>query len=1209
MKSLFFKLVSMVLVISMILSFAVTTAVAADGVSAFASSNGDVFYKDKQATDLYGDDYTDVTLTVGGESKDYSSDIVMIIGRGPSTNYEYLIETIRKMLIATDGTETKIKLGLVTFADDTEREIVLPLTVMKDTDPDDQAEDDMDYIIAQACQKTYDNYSGVNLSSALATARDMLKADTEVPADRKHMIVVSTGLTYWFDNDAGTPSFIVRDNAGGVPQQVNYKYWLQHRNGTTSTSSGYRIPTSYKTETNTWADAFESYWDDIVSWVEKDQNKYVYSVRDNFTDFTSRAGKNATIVDKDDLALVNKVDGKYVLAPYCSTMDSVTLSEGQHAVGYERAQYEAWVVYNEMQTPAGQTFTTALGKNVMGLGYNCYAIANGVSSNPGEEDVWLESNQIGYNFMRMLGGENAVNWRDHADFFKPIENKILYSLSAGSYVEDYIGYSDDVKTGYNYDFVDNAENLLITVASTKYTATKVENADPNATSTYNFAASGSDVASFTLEYYRGNGTTDERFIWSINENVSKYAPASLTYTLQLVDRKAETGHHVTYTNQRATLYPIDSEGNKLSAEDFPIPELKYENVNIDPIDVVISGTKVFGNNSPEGFEFALVENGDVIRTATSDENGNFTFDAIEYEAAGEFTYTVKEIAGNDAQIIYDTSEYTVKVNVTKEKYELFSEVTFEKNGNTESELVFENRLVDPIKVSINGEKTFESGSAKGFIFQLKDSDDELVAEAISGGDGRFEFELVYDNVGTYNYTISEVNTGDEHIIYDEKIINVTIVVTREGDELVYSVTADRDIDFFNKYIDPVDVTVDGKKIFEDGSAEGFIFQLKDEAGNVIAEATSDADGKFAFDLSLNKIDTYYYTISEANTGDDHIIYDEKVINVTVVVTREGNELVYSMITDSDIVFENKYVDPVDVTVDGEKIFENGSAEDFVFQLKDSDDELVAEATSDADGKFAFNLSFDKIGTYKYTVSEYNDGNEQIVFDTTVVNVTVVVTREGNELVATVSTDKETVFVNKNTKPAEITIVGDKYLDGEFAEGFEFIIREGNDVIQTVYSDEIGLITFGPFVYNVSGEYKYSISEIADRDREDIIYDDTVYDITVIVERVGDEFVATVYGADAIEFYNETVAPETEEEETVVPEETTGPEDEIVEIPDEDVPLGSAPSEDDLVEIPDEDVPLGAPQTSDKSVTALMIMALMASLAACGLLFTKKLSAK
>ena len=605
----------------------------------------------------------DVTLSVPGNEVDVSSDIVFIIGHGPAHNYGYIMDMIHKMLVAADGTPTKIKIGMVGYADTTEDETVLPLTEMKDTVPGNEVADyrlenryndgskytetledynarkaeyeakiadlleetpaladDMEYIIARALEKAEAVYTGVNMESALITARDMLAADETVPADRKHMIVISTGLTYWFDNDDDKGSFIVRNNGGGVPQQVNYKYWLQHRNGTTSTTWGYRIPTSYKNDSNTWAEAWTAYWNDIVGWIENDQNKYVYSVRDTYTAFTNRAGKNATIVDKEDLALVNKENGKYVLAPDCYTMDSVLTANGQHAVGYERAQYEAWVVYKQMETAVGETFTTALGETIEGLGFNCYSVAIGKTPGPGDETNWLEDDQIGYNFMRMLGGENTVNYNSgDLSFFKSIENKVLLTCAAGSYVEDYIGYENNANDGFNFDFLVNGK-ITLTVGTTEYTTTKLETAKAGFDASYTFTAPGAAEATFTLDYVKGNGTTEEKFIWTFGEDIQTFAPAKLNYQVELVECRMPEGTaaegYLVKTNQNAMLYPVGGE-----AEAFPIPELTvlpmytvtYEYVGVIPENApevpaakdYVVGTKVDTAAAPEleGYDF------------------------------------------------------------------------------------------------------------------------------------------------------------------------------------------------------------------------------------------------------------------------------------------------------------------------------------------------------------------------------------------------------------------------------------------------------------------------------------------------------------------------------------------------------------------------------------------------------------------------------
>ena len=562
----------------------------------------------KTADGLDANDQTNVTLSVPGDSEDLSSDIVFIIGHGPSSNYGYILEMIHKMLVSTDGTPTKIKVGMVGFANTTEDETVLPLTEMKDTVPDNAVADyrnlseaeiaellaanpnlaeDMEFVIARALERAAKVYDGVNLESSLITARDMLAADTSVPAERKHMIVISTGLAYWFDNDDGKGSFIVRNNSGGKPQHGDNTRWLEHRHPGTSTATyGYKIPSAYIQDAETYTEAWNDYWADICTWIENDQDKYVYSVRDTYAAFVSRL-KSRIITDADDLALVQKDESsKYQLLPYVANGNPKTNTTAQHALAYERGQYEALMVYRQMETPIGKTVTTLLKdengnfKTLPGMGFNCYAIANGKGSNPGEEDQWMESDQIGYNFMHMMGGENTVNYRDRdTSFFDSIENKILYSCSVGSTVEDFIGY--DAAKG-NFEFVQDASTMTLTKGDVKYTAAQIT-AKEGATSSFAFTAEGASEPTFWLDYYYGDGKTTEKFIWTFGEDVSLAAPVSLTYKLQLTEKATAAGDYEVETNESATLYPKDSNGKGGEPQLFPVPNVEYTVVTETPV--------------------------------------------------------------------------------------------------------------------------------------------------------------------------------------------------------------------------------------------------------------------------------------------------------------------------------------------------------------------------------------------------------------------------------------------------------------------------------------------------------------------------------------------------------------------------------------------------------------------------------------------------
>ena len=83
------------------------------------------------------------------------------------------------------------------------------------------------------------------------------------------------------------------------------------------------------------------------------------------------------------------------------------------------------------------------------------------------------------------------------------------------------------------------------------------------------------------------------------------------------------------------------------------------------------------------FKFELKEGDTVVQTATNAADGTVTFTAIEYKEAGEHTYTITEVKGDDKNIKYDENSYEVTVKVTDNGAgQLVTTVT----GNTQQSL-------------------------------------------------------------------------------------------------------------------------------------------------------------------------------------------------------------------------------------------------------------------------------------------------------------------------------------------------------------------------------------------------------------------------------------------------------------------------------------------------------------------------------------------
>ena len=232
--------------------------------------------------------------------------------------------------------------------------------------------------------------------------------------------------------------------------------------------------------------------------------------------------------------------------------DSLTMAQGtavpenmNYTTSVDRSLYYTYGVYSAAQEQ----------------GYHCYAITMDTTT----EYLW------GPSFMDYLSGDKEVS-------FDSIQNDIYYLLDAGSSVEDYMGYVADE---YNFDFVNDASKLTLKVGEATYTAQEIDE------NQYGFAPDGEGGYDYILTYDRDDGKGGEHFVWEINVPVSNFAPVQLTYTVKLVNPKTEPNtygeydhdgsknYDGLYTNNSATLYPVDSNGDGGIPENFPKPTVSY----------------------------------------------------------------------------------------------------------------------------------------------------------------------------------------------------------------------------------------------------------------------------------------------------------------------------------------------------------------------------------------------------------------------------------------------------------------------------------------------------------------------------------------------------------------------------------------------------------------------------------------------------------
>uniref|UniRef100_UPI003AAABACA Spy0128 family protein n=1 Tax=Ellagibacter isourolithinifaciens TaxID=2137581 RepID=UPI003AAABACA len=213
------------------------------------------------------------------------------------------------------------------------------------------------------------------------------------------------------------------------------------------------------------------------------------------------------------------------------------------------------------------------------------------------------------------------------------------------------------------------------------------------------------------------------------------------------------------------------------------------------------------------FSFELLENGKVASTGTNDADGNVVFSDIEFTEAGTHIYTMREIgAGTTAAgVTYDATTYQVTADVVEIDNEL--RVDFAIDGTDGA--VFKNAYkAKGTTVIIGATKTLEGRTlaAGEFTFKLTGADG-CTYEAKNAADGRIEFPAIdFDKVGTYDFTLVEMNDGQTGITYDDRSYKVTVVVTDDGKgNLVANVTWPNGTPptFKNTYTKPVPAVTPG----------------------------------------------------------------------------------------------------------------------------------------------------------------------------------------------------------------------------------------------------------------------------------------------------------------------------------------------------------------------------------------------------------------
>lgn len=169
--------------------------------------------------------------------------------------------------------------------------------------------------------------------------------------------------------------------------------------------------------------------------------------------------------------------------------------------------------------------------------------------------------------------------------------------------------------------------------------------------------------------------------------------------------------------------------------------LADKNAAPQPAKVNLTAKKTLKGDIPgeSEFSFELKADGEELKTAKNNSNGEVNFGEITFHVVGEYTYKISEVKGNDPKIAYDDTVYTVVYNVTlnQQDNKLEAAMSVMKDG-----------------VSYQGDILFENGINEGTEIGTLDISKEIKGLPIEKWPAQIEFKVTDTNNPNNTYTVA-----------------------------------------------------------------------------------------------------------------------------------------------------------------------------------------------------------------------------------------------------------------------------------------------------------------------------------------------------------------------------------------------------------------------------------------------------------------------
>ena len=544
----------------------------------------------------------------------------------------------------------------------------------------------------------------------------------------------------------------------------------------------------------------------------------------------------------------------------------------------------------------------------------------------------------------------------------------------------------------------------------------------------------------------------------------------------------------------------------------------------------IVGTKTVdgdaGKVNAGDYSFELRDSGGMLlETVSCGAGGSIAFAPITYEAAGMWTYTVKEVVPQDqGNIEYDTHEETVTVTVADDGAgNLSSSVKY--NG---SSMAFNNHDATPTTGSLSIKKQIEGDTV--------DSAKEFTFDVVTIKDGVRNTQQVKVQAGQ-TVNLGEFPAGTTYAVAETDIPSGYTLKGSTGDAGTIVAGQTQEAVFTNAYAATGSISLNAAKKLTGGplTSGQFSFELRDKDTNAVLQTvTNDADGSVVFEpISYTTAGEYHYAITEVVPAQDapgfdaSIEYDAHEEDVTVNVIDNGNgtlsaEAVYD---DDGAAFDNS-VKPGAVqltkTVTGGTEVTEGKRFPFEVVLENAKGEPLA-------GAFLFNSTDGTTGLVKNGDIIKVAANQTVTIEGIPAGTSYAFVEQvpnGFEQKRAEATDgligaNETVkasVVNAYATSGSWTPDATKVLKGsQLANAqFEFMLLDAQGkVLQTATNDAEGKVHFQTIQYTAEDHgktFEYSIVEVNDS-QDNLTYDNHAAKVSVTVEDNGDGTmtVTPVYG--------------------------------------------------------------------------------------------------